>query len=279
MVDGSPSKICPQGTYLPQEIINIIAFEYLYPEIWNVPWNLQQDICLLLVEIPSKVTWKDEDGNIHPEWHDRDRPGPFSQCDCIYTTPITHDNVTGYRGQLEWPPSEMTQPFVWGGVLPFRPVSFLPKGLKESNYFCRSAGYFLHNEEESSLLGKEHITIMENFVEQMNWSKVKILNYMRSIECPVLCTIPTIPIDGDVEQEGNPDYMEIRELTEEDVRKRGIGSFEETKKKDQMTLVNILDEIIYNNQQNMGPNGGHPSRIIWHPTINGKGSITFTDKS
>jgi hypothetical protein len=35
------------GTDCPTDIIDKLQFQYLFPELWIIPWNLQQDICLL----------------------------------------------------------------------------------------------------------------------------------------------------------------------------------------------------------------------------------------
>jgi hypothetical protein len=83
-------------------------------------------------------------------------------------------------------------------------------------------------------------SVWTEYHKQCDWTPIQILNHLRSVECPILYTCTMPPFD-----EGNVDYVEIREMTVEDVRKRGFGSFEATKEQDKNILSDKLDEIIF----------------------------------
>jgi hypothetical protein len=83
-------------------------------------------------------------------------------------------------------------------------------------------------------------SVWTEYLRQCNWTAIQILNHLRSVECPILYTCSEPPFD-----EGTVDYVDIREMTEEDVRQRGVGSFEATKEQDKNTLSDKLDEIIF----------------------------------
>jgi len=265
-----------EGINLPPDLIEIIVFEYLLPEFWVVPWTLQQDICLLK-------------GNT------------------IYSMPPSI-GVCGFHG--EWNIVEGQ------GMRVSTMPEFSVKALNDSHHRFKTSW---SSQEASSVYGQGHEEILKKFTDQGNWCKVKILNYMRSVECPVLYTQNTYdrdepdymelrePTEEDVREmalnrspaaacgrnmdqirldenpccvwqntyDGDgPDYMELRELTEKDVRERGVGSFEATRNMDQIRLEEVLDEIIHYSVEE-GPAG---CGMIWHPAINGNGNITFTTR-
>jgi hypothetical protein len=247
-INKSPSKLFPEGITLPPDLIEIIVFEYLLPEFWVVPWTLQQDICLLkgnsIYSMPPSIGRND----FHGEW-----------------------NIVEGQGMRV-------------STMPEFPV----KALNDSHHRFKTSW---SSQEASSVYGQGHEEILKKFTDQGNWCKVKILNYMRSVECPVLCTNNTQlhPFCAErcrqvsaPDKGSTPDYMEMRELTEEDVRDRGIGSFEATRKMDQFRLEEVLDEIIVNDVEMRWTDGsyvvGGSGGIIWHPTINGNGYITFTTR-
>ena len=312
-INKSQSKLFPDGVILPPDLIDKIVFEYLLPELWYVPLDLQQD--------------------------------------CISTQPSLFGCDYCIHGR-------------WKQRIPTRdaPRIFYPSVLSNSNYhfeICEKVDPRLPSFEEC--YGSDSQKIMQKMKDQGNWSKVQILNYMRSIECPVLgnfdekrkaadsnCVrycqrVLGIPVQaeeedrryiprhrqfelGFIRSEPRPvlcsedrrpeEFMELRELTEEDVRKRGVGSLEDTKQKDKLLLKITLDEIIRNNQdidldllgesrieaeerEDAGwrytterdrsyhttfellskyENGSGNNCIIWHPMINGVGHITFTTR-
>ena len=149
--------------------------------------------------------------------------------------------------------------------------------------------------------------------KQVNWSKVKILNHMRSFVCPVLFTEdlpePDSELDSDLGPTNEIDFMVMRELTEDDVKMRGIGDFACTRERDKILLEEALDQIILNDQEielnllgesreeandrmsldgtdvndvidSPRPNMEKRSHkcLIWYPRMKGTGSIIFTQR-
>jgi len=140
--------------------------------------------------------------------------------------------------------------------------------------------------DPEEVYGEEHKKIFQKLKDQANWSKVEILNHIRSIECPVLMdnSSPTFEDDCDRVRESYefPDSMELRELTEEDFHNRAIGTYEETKAQDQIILEETFDQIIRNNLKiesgGCGAWSGTSNGIIWHPGLNCPGTVTFTTR-
>lgn len=253
-INKDQSSLTPTGVSLPPDLIEHIVWTYLLPEYWVVPRSLQQDICLL-------------------------RASPPMEYDCLYSMPMPPSVAIEKGGGGEW----------WTGQLGsalMRDPRFLAKALTKSHHVFQTNW---SSEGAESIFGKDHEQILKTYVKQSNWPKVKILNYMRSVECPVLC-VHNSPDDldpcHDIGSCETLSHMEMRELTEEDVIKGG-GSFEDTKQRNQLLLEETLDAIISNDQQMLGR--GHlwqelgtsdvgPNGLIWHPMINGRGNITFTSR-
>ena len=246
-INKGQSSLYPEGLILPSVVEDKIIFEYLLPEHWVVPWNLQQDICLL----------KDQ---------------------TIITMPPSTDPSTGvslasvFHGQWNTVQGQGLIP-----ALETNPV-FTVKVLTESHHAFQSVW---SSRDAATVYGPDHATIMDKFEERSNWSKVKIVNYMRSVECPIMCTGPTV---GKIEvpARAHPDYMEMRELTVADAR---VGAFTATQDLYQDLLESTLDEIIVNDQDLWSaacrPDAyglGSLNALIWHPTISGPPAFTFSTR-
>jgi len=260
-IGDKQSVLTSDGITFPPDIIEILIWEFLY-ETWVVPFDLLQDICLLSIS-----------GTTGDSRHILDRDIP----DCISTSRST-------MGNLESDGRVIGQWYAVGGY-----AGDVGAGRRHNPDVMGKSDYrFITSLSSppacSVVYGDEHEEIMKEFMGNANLSKVQILNHMRSIECPVLGikNSPTDPDRGLSESQWEtPDFMEMRELTENDARHREVGSFEEAKLIDKVRLDSVLDEIILNDKEMMH-NGyrkthgaGTHNGIVWNPSINGPGYITI----
>lgn len=110
-------------------------------------------------------------------------------------------------------------------------------------------------------------SVWTEYLKQCDWKPIQIINHLRSVECPILYTCSMPPLD----ELNGMDYIEIRELTIDDVIKRGGGSYEATKEQDKKTLSEILDEIIFMMDEFQSPR----TVIKIFPKINSTATIMF----
>ena len=228
----------------------------------------------LPIDIVEKIFWD----YFLPEWRSQQcLPNDFRQDICLLAR-------TSYPPQLRRHRSRSKEVIL---TLP------LPVGTAEGVYgdwVYHSHGFHFETSVDSrdpeEVYGEEHKKIFQKLMDQANWSKVEILNHIRSIECPVLMdnSSPTFEDDCDRVRESYefPDSMELRELTEEDFHNRAIGTYEETKAQDQIILEETFDQIIRNNLKiesgGCGAWSGTSNGIIWHPGLNCPGTVTFTTR-
>jgi hypothetical protein len=262
-IDGVPSKVCSGGMSLPPDIIHHITFEYLFPQsnLWYVPWDLQQDICLLREE---------------------------GRRSCLSTF------ITSHQGPLkiEWKlplkegETEEDQHFITVST----DIRNLEKtGLlhKNANPLTRNRFQAVELEGDSSIraIGEDYSKEIRDLEDRVNLNKVQILNKMRSVECPLLLKDDHDNIHpgsdmGDYPLESYPDSMVLKEMDEEDLRQRGVGcSLKKTRMSDMEKLNNALDLIIDNGMCDetmidenilsgrLARNHTAPSGILWCPLI------------
>jgi hypothetical protein len=260
-IDLQPSKLFPKGISLPPDIIEHIVFEYLLPHHWTVPRNLQQDICLLRDGSGGVTngrallgTYRKTDyGDIHGEW--------FMVSDEEYWAKAREEQGERFR---DWAVQEQT-----------RPEGPPVRTLTDSKHRFQMAWSFYQQSREK---------IMDKFVAQANWSKVKILNHMRSVENPVLGMRNSPPNRFRDYAGQSPDFMEVRELTDEDMVTAGVSPdrFDAVKQANRLSLETTFDEIIRNDQKMLLEDYGHvcghgePGKLnslTWIPGINGSGGI------
>ena len=266
-IDLQPSKLFPKGIMLPPDIIEHIVFDYLLPHHWTVPRNLQQDICLL--RNGSSVTncraligtlRTAHNGDIHGEW--------LMVSDESYWAQARAEHGENFLAWAAWEQSRPEGP----------PVRTLMNSKHRFEIAWSSVG-----SEEA--YGPDHTQIMAKFLDQSNWSKVKILNHMRSVENPRL------GFDMRSQHEDytgrSPDFMELCELTDEDMITAGVSPnmFEDARLANRLSLETTLDEIIRNDQKWQEEDGsdtwqdhgtGALNCLTWIPGINGSGgSISF----
>jgi len=267
---GNPKKstIHPTGFDLPTDVVEKIFWDHFLPE-WRsqqcLPNDFRQDICLLARMSYPRYCMLSE------------------RKDVILTRPFSHskDGVHGNWSSSEGSPRSLFA----GNVDPPASEGWGRQSALRRHGFHFEANWSSRDPEEA--YGEEHGNVFQKIIDQTNWNKVEILNHIRSIECPVLMieSSYTDPDRGNYgESYDSPDSMEVRELTEEDVRKRGIGSYEETRGMDQIILDETLNQIIRNNLEIEGggysdsDGPGTANGIIWHPGLNCPGKVTFATR-
>ena len=268
------SSIHPDGFDLPIDVIEMIFWNHFLPE-WRyhqvLPVALRQDIYLLSQGLTGHIQ------------------------DIITTQPISV-NDEGIHGTWLIPTSTEPRGIRWctrSGV-----GEFVPAVSGKTDYQFGVSG---SSKDPEEVYGSDHTKIFQKFMDQTNWSKVDILNHIRSVKCPIL----GLDESGDymnstMISSGDCDYMELRELTASDVLKRAsvcssesrhiprkdhsVSLFSMTKQHDKLILTTKLEEIITNNKEmerqgyrrTDGP--GTANGIIWHPGINCPGKVTFTTR-
>jgi len=279
------SAIHPDGFDLPGDVIEKIFWDHFLPE-WRsscavLPNDLRQDICLLSTGFANAQQFGGHEYLQHGD---------------IITTEPMSENDDGIHGR--WLVRE-------GSEFSFSLPSYSPMVSTRTHWHFEAEW---SSKDPEEVYGKDHTKIFQKIMDQANWSKVDILNHIRSVDCPILGPWLKSYIDFDTvpycSLTGLCDSIELRELTGDDVNKRelqilnfptdeekaqaqcplSLERLNDTKQHDKRILEAKLEEIITNNKD-MERDGyrltdgvGTANGIIWHPGINCPGKVTFTTR-